>query len=44
MPNVNFSQLHEDRALAKRVAKDDSDAFEARFGRCATRLVVSVTA
>lgn len=35
---MNFSQLHEDRALAKRVAKGDSDAFEAFFREYFPRL------
>jgi len=35
---VNFSQLHEDRALAKRVAKGDSDAFETFFREYFPRL------
>jgi len=35
---VNFSQLHEDRALAKRVAAGGSDAFEAFFREYFPRL------
>jgi len=35
---VNFSQLHEDRALAKRVAKGDSEAFETFFREYFPRL------
>ncbi len=35
---MNFSQLHEDRALAKRVAKGDSEAFETFFREYFPRL------
>lgn len=35
---MNFSQLHEDRALAKRVAKGDSQAFEEFFREYFPRL------
>lgn len=35
---MNFSQLHQDRALAKRVAAGDSDAFEAFFREYFPRL------
>lgn len=38
MQAVNFSQLREDRALAKRVAKGDTDAFEAFFREYFPRL------
>ena len=37
-PDVNFSQLHEDRALAKRVAAGGSDAFEVFFREYFPRL------
>lgn len=38
MQTVNFSQLREDRALAKRVAKGDKDAFEGFFREYFPRL------
>ena len=38
MQTVNFSQLREDRALAKRVAKGDTEAFEAFFREYFPRL------
>jgi RNA polymerase sigma-70 factor (ECF subfamily) len=38
MQSVNFTQLHEDRALAKRVAEGDSDVFEAFFREYFPRL------